>query len=89
MEVTVLLSTDLAAAITAARPTSSRAALEPTLGQWRDRFRALDPGVNDAQLARYFVVDLPDPRTAELVRERLSKLPDVEAAYIKPEDQPP
>jgi hypothetical protein len=88
MEVTLLLSPNLTAAFAEARLTPARAALEASLGQWRDRIRAMMPGVQDQQLSRYFVVDVPDHEAAAL-RERLSQLPEVEAAYLKPVDALP
>jgi hypothetical protein len=88
MEVTLLLSPELAAVLTEARATPARAALETALGPWRANIRAVAPGVQDDRLSRYFVVDVPAHQAAEL-RERLSGLAEVEAAYIKPEDAPP
>lgn len=89
MEVTLLLSPDLASALAEARVTPARTALEATIGRWRDRIRAAGPGSWDPQMSRYFVVDVPDPEEAAALRERLSTLPEVEAAYIKPAESPP
>jgi hypothetical protein len=89
MELTVLLSPDLAVALAEARSTPARDALDATIGRWRDRIRPVSPGARDPQMSRYFVVDVPDPAEAAALRERLSKLPGVEAAYIKPADSLP
>lgn len=40
-------------------------------------------------LARYFVVRVPRAADAEALRQELSRLPGVEAAYIKPAEAPP
>ena len=89
MELTLLLSTDLASALAQARSTPDRDRLEAAVGRWRDRMRPLSPGAWDPQLSRYFVVDVPDPAEAVALRERLSALPGVEAAYVKPADALP
>lgn len=49
----------------------------------------LHPGVEDLSLARYFVVEAPDPATAQLVVAHLQGSNAVEAAYLKPPGEPP
>lgn len=49
----------------------------------------MHPGATDQSLASYFSVDLPDGEFAANLAEELSRLPSVEAAYVKPDDAPP
>ena len=49
----------------------------------------MHPGVRDPQLARYFVLEVPDSATAEQAIARLRGTPSVEAAYVKPAAEPP
>jgi hypothetical protein len=53
----------------------------------------LDPtheGVDDPSLALFFTVDLPDDEELlERVLEILHESPAVDAAYVKPADEPP
>jgi hypothetical protein len=46
------------------------------------------PGVDDAQLARFFVADVPDPGDAERLAETLRALDEVDGAYVKPAEEP-
>ncbi len=47
----------------------------------------LHPGIDDARLASYFQVDVPDKRTAEQLASTLRANPVVEAAYVKPREE--
>lgn len=51
--------------------------------------KPLHPGTEDPRLISYFVVKVPDPTTAERVRDRLQHCQAIEAAYIKPPDEMP
>lgn len=42
------------------------------------------PGTQDAGLATYSTVEVPDEQTAREVSERLAGLEEVEAAYVQP-----
>jgi hypothetical protein len=44
----------------------------------------MHPGAQDAELAKYFTVDVADDATAEKVIDRLQNCRAVEAAYLKP-----
>jgi hypothetical protein len=48
----------------------------------------LHPNTRDASLESFFVADVEDPAEATRVVERLLKDPAVEAAYVKPADEP-
>ena len=52
-------------------------------------FRPLHPGTSDPGLGSYFIIDVPDPASAQRVLERLRRSPAVRAAYIKPPDAMP
>jgi hypothetical protein len=47
-------------------------------------FRPQHPGIDDAALSRYFVVDVPDADDVPKVLSRLTRVPDITAAYVKP-----
>lgn len=49
----------------------------------------MHPGAGDADLGRWFVMDVPDRATADQATDRLLGLPSVEAAYFKPQDELP
>ena len=49
----------------------------------------MHPGVEDAELAQYFTVQVPDTTTAEEVINRLRSCEAVEAAYLKPPETMP
>ena len=51
--------------------------------------RPVHPGAEDPRLAPYFMVEVPDQATAERVTRRLQQCRAVEAAYVKPPDEPP
>ena len=53
------------------------------------RFQPLHPGTEDPRLATYFVVEVPEAPTAQSVAARLRESQAVEAAYLKPPDEPP
>lgn len=46
--------------------------------------RPVHPRVNDAALASYFAVTVPDAETGRLVIARLRKCQAIDAAYLKP-----
>lgn len=47
------------------------------------------PGATDADLASSFTLDVSDPARAAEAAERLRALDSVEAAYVKPAEEPP
>lgn len=50
---------------------------------------AMHPDVDDAELQSYFVAELSDASIANNIIEDLMKVPNIEAAYIKPADELP
>jgi hypothetical protein len=66
------------------------ASLLSLVDQLGGRLRPRHPGVADPSLARWFVLDGPDDRGAgESAASALRDHPAVEAAYVKPADEPP
>ena len=51
------------------------------------KLRPLHPGVDDATLGSYFIVELPRGANAPQEIAKLKKLPGVTAAYAKPQEQ--
>jgi hypothetical protein len=49
----------------------------------------LHPTTRDASAASFFLLEIDDPSEAARVAEELLADPDVEAAYVKPADEPP
>ncbi|MCP9488992.1 MAG: hypothetical protein MSC31_03855 [Solirubrobacteraceae bacterium MAG38_C4-C5] len=48
------------------------------------RLRPVHPGTQDAGMATYSTVEVPDEQTAREVSERLTGLEEVEGAYVQP-----
>jgi hypothetical protein len=46
------------------------------------------PGVRDPILSRYFIAQPPDRAAAERLVQALSAVPEVESAYLKPDEEP-
>jgi hypothetical protein len=46
------------------------------------------PGTRDPELAGWYVAEAPDATAAEALAEALRRVPEVEAAYVKPADEP-
>ena len=46
------------------------------------------PGVRDPTLSRYFVAQLPERATAEQLVSELLAVPEVESAFLKPDEEP-
>lgn len=46
-------------------------------------------GTSDPDLMTYFIVEVPDLETAQRVINRLQQSTEIEAAYLKPPDEPP
>ena len=51
--------------------------------------KAMHPGSTDPLLAPYYLIEAPNREFAEKIINRLKTFADVEAAYIKPLDEPP
>ncbi len=92
MVVVVRLSPRTAAAFHAASPPSNDevASLLSLVDELGGRLRPQHPGVADPSMARWFVLDGRDDRgTGESAASALLDHPAVEAAYVKPFDEPP
>jgi hypothetical protein len=46
------------------------------------------PGVRDPTLSRYFLAQLPERAAAERLVDALLAVPEVESAYLKPDEEP-
>lgn len=46
------------------------------------------PGVQDSNLARYFLAQVPERADAERLVTMLLAVPEVESAYLKPDEEP-
>jgi hypothetical protein len=86
MDITLQLSQSLAEA--AAGEALQATELGVLLARHGVALKPLDAS-RSGPLARYFVVSVTRAADAELLRGELSRLPGVEAAYIKPEVAPP
>ena len=84
MQITVQLA-PTAAKRARARGTRSAGAV---LSWLKHPLQPVHPTTRDANLATFFTVEVDDPEEASHLVERLLKDPSVEAAYIKPRDEP-
>lgn len=71
-----------------ARGPRTRSASRGVLPWLKYTLQPVHPSTRDANLATFFTVDIDDPQEASRVVERLLKDPSVDAAYIKPDDEP-
>jgi hypothetical protein len=46
------------------------------------------PGTDDPELARWYVAEVEDPAAAQRLADELLGTPGVDAAYVKPGDEP-
>ena len=53
------------------------------------RLQPMDTGTPVRDLERFFVVEVPDASARESALDQLRSCGDVEAAYVKPHDEPP
>jgi hypothetical protein len=90
LEVTIIVSSEVAAAIQQKKPQHPGAEellrIAETLGV---SLEPIHPGTVDTNLLSYFIVKVPDSATALKVMDRLQQSKAVEAAYIKPPDELP
>lgn len=53
------------------------------------RLLPMDPGTPAKQLERFFTVEVPDETPFESALDRLRSCGEVEAAYVKPQEEAP
>jgi len=51
--------------------------------------KPMHPGIDDPGLIPYFMIEVEDYEFAQHLIQLLQEFKEVEAAYIKPEDEPP
>jgi hypothetical protein len=89
VEIVVRLRPDVAAAMQSGTTEPVEAELRNTLESLGISLEAVHPGFDDALLAPYFHVEVDDPEAADRVITSLQQSGLVEAAYVKPADEPP
>jgi hypothetical protein len=90
LDVIVLLSAEAAHQLQSkATPTPIADQINKTARDLNIYLRPLHPGVQDAELSRYFVVEANTSEEGERIALKLRELPAVEAAYIKPDTEIP
>ncbi len=88
--ITVLVQADTAPSLQQQSPPNDAARdVLRTADELGVALKAMHPGVADAELSRYFTVDVPDDSTAQRVIERLNACEAVDAAYMKPPEALP
>ncbi len=70
-------------------PTPESASVVEAVAEFGVRLVPIHPGIDDPELMRYFAVEVPAQALAERVVTRLRQIAVVDAAYVKPPDQPP
>lgn len=89
MNITLHVRPDVARAL---RDDGSNDAAEPlreTVRELGARLAPAQPDTSDAELATVFILDLPESTDPIAATARLRGLAAVEAAYVKPADEPP
>lgn len=90
MHTTIRVRPDVALTLHRQQPsTTASEELLQTAEQLGVVLEPMHPGAEDPHLAPYFVVEIPDPATAERVIARLKHCKAIEAAYLKPPDELP
>jgi hypothetical protein len=90
MQVTVLLSDEVAAALI--EPGSKGEAGQSVVRKLKKlgfELRPTHPEAQDPVLRTHFFVEVSDPKSADKVISLLTAMPSVKAAYIKPAEEPP
>jgi hypothetical protein len=89
VEIVVKLRPDVAAAMQSGTTEPAEAELRKTLDDLGVSLEPVHPGFDDSLLAPYFRVEVDDPEAADRVITSLQQSEVVEAAYVKPADEPP
>jgi hypothetical protein len=69
--------------------TNASEELLQTVAELGVELKPINPGMDDPHLAPYFTVDVPDIAIAEQVIAQLQHCKEIEAAYLKPQDEMP
>ena len=88
MRITVQVEPGIAKALHAEAAAMEGAGLPALVRRFGGTLTPLHLGTDDAALQGFFFVDVPDPRTSELL-EQLQQHPAVQAAYVKPPESLP
>jgi hypothetical protein len=89
IDITVQIRLDVSLAVQGKRePNSASNELMRAIKELGINFAPLHPSSEDPSLARYFRIEVPTEEEAQRVIMRLKAVQGVEAAYIKPPDEP-
>jgi hypothetical protein len=90
VDVTVRVSAEVAGGLLGTSPaTRASDALAAICARCGTALRPMHAHARDASLGRWFVARAPDARAAQALADRLRRVPEVEAAYVKPAATPP
>jgi hypothetical protein len=89
-QITIKVSTDVARVLrTQEKPTIESKKLCTIAEKLNVVLEPLHSETEEPLLASYFVVDVPDSATAEIIISNLRQSAAIEAAYLKPPDEAP
>ncbi|HMN96330.1 MAG TPA: hypothetical protein PKC43_08470 [Phycisphaerales bacterium] len=89
MELSVQLTPSAARSLHAGRGAPGTAARDPDLDFLAQRLRPVHPGATEPALQVFFTLSTGGAEEAQRLAEQLRRNPHVEAAYVKPSDEPP
>ena len=70
-------------------PTNQSAELLRVVQELGLSLQPIHPGIDDAELMRYFALQVPNSALGEEVSRRLRQCSAIDAAYVKPQAEPP
>jgi hypothetical protein len=88
MHVIVVLSREVAPALHGLGASATGDRVRAVVAQFGLRLEPLHPGTTDPSLQQHFTLEVVDQATAAQVVAMLRQTPSVEAAYVKPADEP-
>jgi hypothetical protein len=90
VQVTIQVSTDVAHTLQQrGLPTAKTKDLLSIMDLFHVALQPMHAGTNHPSLEKYYLVEAPDPKTAQQIVDRLLQSDAVEAAYVKPPDSQP
>lgn len=89
MKLTIHVRPDTARALREGTTDPGATALRDLAGELGATLEPVHPGSLEPGLADAFALDVSDPAVAARMSERLRALECVDAAYVKPADEPP